>query len=130
MADYPHIRLPFQYLQQPNGEQILAVTDEDTPSEIADCVELILRTEQGQRRPDPGFARPRGLVFTTDRVLAASMTQDAVNEYEPRAETIVRASDVDADDPGVLRLRAMWALVIADDEGGRPVDIEQEELGE
>lgn len=117
MADYPHISLPFRYIWQAGGQR-LAVTDEDSTDEVADCVELILRTEQGQRRPDPGFGRPAGLLFTTDPDLSASMVNEAVDEYEPRVQALVEAGDIDPEDEGLLRLRAMYELLTDQDEEG------------
>jgi phage baseplate assembly protein W len=109
MADFPHISLPFRF-EQAGGPVVMAVTEEDSLDEIGDCVELILRTEHGQRRTLPGFGRPEQLLFMTDRELARSLVQAAVDEWEGRVQATVERADLDPNDPGLLRLRAMYEL--------------------
>ncbi len=105
MAELPHFSLPFR-LQGAS----FAVSEQDTIDEIADCVELILRTEQGQRATLPAFGRPEMLAFTTDRELARVQVQQAIDDSEPRVRATVQRGDLDPRDPGVLRLLAMYEL--------------------
>ena len=102
MTDLPHWSLPPRL----DGRSF-AVTEQDSSDEIADCVELALRTVQGERRTLPEFGRPDFLEFTSDRDLAVAETQQTIEATEPRARTIIERDDRDADQ-GVLRLRAMW----------------------
>lgn len=110
MADNPHFSLPFRFERQMDGTYQVPVTEQDTLEEIGDCVELILRVEQGERGTLPGFGRPEMLRFTTDRDLARSMVQQAIDEYEPRAQASVTREDLDLNDEGVLRLLTMYGL--------------------
>lgn len=111
MTDVPHFSLPFRYDRLSDGRQRVAVTEQDTAQEIGDCVELILRTVQGDRATLPDFGRPEELEFTLDRELARSLVQQAVDEFEPRARTLVEnADDETTDDEGILRLRVLYDI--------------------
>lgn len=112
MADNPHFSMPFRL----QGDHF-AVTEQDTSAEVADCVELTLRTVQGERRTLPEFGRPDFLEFTSDRDLAVAETQQAIEAAEPRARVMLERDDGEADE-GILRLRAMWGFDTDDDEGG------------
>lgn len=116
MADWPHFALPFRFLQTRSGQQIIAVNEEDSLDEIGDSVELILRTEQGQRRTDPAFGRPQELAFFTDRDLVRSMVQQAIDAHEPRVTPLLRSEAIDPNDPGVHRIRAMYEVQVEPDE--------------
>ena len=107
MADRPHFSLPFRFVYMPRGEVTIPVTDQDTPAEIADALELSLRTEQGDRRTLPSFGRPRQLAFLTDREQIRVLVQATADEDEPRARATVGRAPIDPDDPGVQRLIAM-----------------------
>jgi phage baseplate assembly protein W len=108
----PHFGMPFR-LQR----HAFAVTEQDTAAEVADCVELTLRTVQGERRTLPEFGRPDFLEFTSDRELAVAETQQAIENAEPRARAMLERDDDHAEE-GILRLRAMWSFDEGDDEGG------------
>ena len=111
MTDLPHFSQPFRFQRDALGAMSAAVTEQDTPDEIADCVEVTIRTAQGDRATLPEFGRPDTLEFALDRELAQAQLEQALNDAEPRADELVRAGDVDPNDPGVLRLRAMFGLV-------------------
>jgi hypothetical protein len=113
MAELPHFSQPFRL----EGHSI-AVTEQDSNADVADCVELTLRTVQGERRTLPAFGRPDTLVFTTDRDLAQAMIEQAIDDAEPRARAYVERED-DAADEGILRLRAMWGWA---HEGGGEIE--------
>jgi len=102
MTDLPHLSLPPRL----DGTH-LAVTEQDTAAEVADCVELTLRTVQGERRTLPSFGRPDNLEFITNRDLAVAETQQTIEDNEPRAQGMVESDDSQADE-GILRLKAMW----------------------
>lgn len=109
-TELPHFSLPFRFEQLPDGTRRTAVTEQDTAEEIGDCVELTLRTVQGQRGTLPGFGRPESLLFTVERELARSMVQEAVDDAEPRVRALVEAAPVDTSDPGLLRLIALYDM--------------------
>ena len=112
MADHPHFAMPFRL----EGDHF-AVNEQDTSDEVADCVELTLRTVQGERRTLPEFGRPDFLEFTSDRDLAVAETQQAIENAELRARAFLERDDSEADD-GILRLRAMWGYDQDDDDEG------------
>jgi hypothetical protein len=100
-----HFALPFRFAGA--GDRQAATTEQDTVAEIADCVELTVRTVAGQRLTLPTFGRPETLEFATDADLAAAQLEAAIDEAEPRARPIVEG-DYDPTDPAVLRLRALF----------------------
>jgi hypothetical protein len=104
MTELPHFGQPFRL----EGDHF-AVTEQESANEVADCVELTLRTVQGERRTLPAFGRPDFLEFTSDRELALSETQSAIEEHEPRALPMIERGDTDAEaEQGIMRLQAMW----------------------
>lgn len=104
-----HFALPFRFVVDPMGGQGAATTVQDTTAEIADCVELAVRTVAGERLTLPSFGRPEALEFTVEPDLARSQLQIAIDEAEPRARAIVDG-DYDPTDPATLRIRAMFQL--------------------
>jgi hypothetical protein len=102
VAELPHFSVPFRL----EGSHF-AVNEQDSTDDVADCVEMTLRTVEGERRTLPSFGRSDLLVFTTDRDLAQASLQQAVDDAEPRARSYVERDDGEADE-GILRLRAMW----------------------
>jgi phage baseplate assembly protein W len=116
MAEFPHFALPFRFDRFAN-ELVVPVNEQDTVEELGDSVELLLRTEQGQRRTLPGFGRPQSLAFMGDRELARSLVQSTVNEWEPRVQAFVQQGDFDMQDPGVVRLLAMYEISVEQEEG-------------
>jgi hypothetical protein len=109
MPDPRHFSVPFRFEQLRTGRVRAASTLQETPEEVADCVELIVRTVAGERATLPGFGRPDSLEFGTGLDLARAQLQTAIDESEPRARAIVEG-DYDPNDPGVMRLRAMYEL--------------------
>jgi phage baseplate assembly protein W len=110
MPANPHFSLPFRFERLADGTQRTAVTEQDTALEIGDAVELTLRTIQGERATLPGFGRPESLLFTLDRDLARSMVQEAIDDAEPRVRALVEAAPIDTQDPGLLRLIALYDI--------------------
>lgn len=115
MADRPHFALPFRFDDRGDGTLAAAVTEQDSSSEVADCVEVAVRTVAGERTALPEFGRPQMLEFTTDAGLARAQLTQALELAEPRAVPLI-ASETDPYDEGVLRLRTMFSY----DEEGEP----------
>lgn len=108
MARLPHFSLPFRFEPTRGGGQVIPVTEQDSAAQLGDCVELILRTVQGERRTLPDFGRPPTLEFILDRELARAQVQQAINDQEPRVRAFLQRGMLDPDDPGMLRLLAMY----------------------
>lgn len=108
--EHPHFSLPFRFNQVRGGKLEVAYSEQDTIDEIADCVELVCRTDQGQRVTLPGFGRPSILRFTTHHDMARSLMQQAINEADDRVEALVEREQPNAADPGQMRLYAMYYL--------------------
>jgi hypothetical protein len=115
VPDYPHFSLPFRFAQGA-GELVIPATEQDSAEELGDCVELTLRTEQGQRRTLPGFGRPQTLAFMTDRELARAVVQQTIDDAEPRVRPYVQRADLLPRDPGLLRLLAMYEMEVEPEE--------------
>jgi hypothetical protein len=111
-----HFALPFRYVRVAGGGVRPAVTREGSTEEIADCVELALRTVRGQRTTLPNFGRPDQLEFSTDPRLAAALLSTTIDEAEPRARGVVEG-DHDPNDPGAMRLHAMFELTYIEEAG-------------
>jgi hypothetical protein len=109
MPEPRHFTIPFRFETLRTGRARAASTIQGTPSEVADCVEVIIRTVAGERQQLPGFGRPDTLEFGTGVDLARAQLQTAIDESEPRARGIVEG-DYDPNDTGVMRLRAMYEL--------------------
>lgn len=107
MADLPHFSLPFRVEYGRGIRAVIPVTEQDSLAEIGDCVELVLRFEQGDRRTLPGYGRPRTLAFTTDPDLARAGVQSAIDDAEPRVRSLVSAA-YESEDPGLLRILTMY----------------------
>lgn len=82
-VDTPHFSLPFR--RNVNGKCV--VNEQDSDSEIIDCVEVLLATERGSREevPEYGHTDP---VFRQGGVDLAALA-DAITRWEPRAEHFV-----------------------------------------
>lgn len=109
MPDPVHFALPFRFVRASGGGLHAATHPEGSADEIADCVELALRTVQGQRASLPTFGRPDALEFGTSPAVLAAMLATTIDEAEPRARGVVDG-DFDPNDPGVARLHAMFEL--------------------
>ena len=116
MPDHPHISLPFRFEQLRSGEQRLAVTEQDSMDELGDSVELIVRTTQGDRRTLPGFGVSPTLAFMSNHDLARSLTQQAIDDSEPRVQALVQRGEVDETDQGVNRILVMYEVHIPEED--------------
>jgi phage baseplate assembly protein W len=76
----PHFRFPFRV----SGGQV-AVVEQDTFDEVAQCVQVVLSTPIGARIEVPtyGITDP---VFSTDSNARSTAMLTAVGEWEPRAD--------------------------------------------
>lgn len=77
----PHFAFPFRA----SGSSF-AQTNQDSPEEISDCVEAVLRTPEGSRIDVPAYGRPDA---TFEQLGPAAPTIEpyltAVEEWEPRS---------------------------------------------
>lgn len=76
----PHFDLPFRFLA--NGTT--AVVEQDSYPDVANCVEVIVRTPYGFRNDSPEFGIPDSLLFNNQPVLTAEFEEIIANQ-EPRA---------------------------------------------
>lgn len=74
----PHLALPFRF----ERSGAAAVLEQDTVEEIAQCVQVLVLTHEGERLPVPDYGIA-DLVFN-DSTDIVSIT-DAIEEWEPRA---------------------------------------------
>lgn len=72
-----------------------------------------MRTRQGDRDALPTFGRPV-ILFDVDEATAISALQQAIDEHEPRVQSLVDL-DIDDADEALWRIRAMYQ--IGPDEG-------------
>jgi len=79
----PHLALPFRFV---NGAA--ATVEQDTPDEIAQCVEVLLRTVTGQRIEVPGFGIADPL-FTQESSRSTPNVLAQIKTWEPRARSAV-----------------------------------------
>ncbi len=80
--DIPHFSLPFRL--ETDGH--VAVSEQDTTDEIADCCEMIVRTEKGMRIELPAFGVPSLLFQRPDD---PDLILNELTRWEPRAEVAV-----------------------------------------
>ena len=85
----PHFAIPFKIGIVGHGTPTALVTEQDSSEEIMDCVEVILRYEQGYRIEKPTFGVP-------DQTFAEPgpdpiRMNEAISQWEPRAETVITA---------------------------------------
>jgi phage baseplate assembly protein W len=98
MADFPHLALPFSYV---NG--IPQVVEQGTIEDIANCVEVALRTHVGERKELPDFGTA-DLTFQQQPVsLSALLTQ--IELHEPRVIALLEQAP-DALDSLILKIKA------------------------
>lgn len=81
MADVPHLALPFRYV---GGAP--AVNEQDSPDDVAACVEAVLRTRPGQRAEHPDFGAPDPTFAQRPLDLDAVVVR--VETWEPRAHAL------------------------------------------
>jgi phage baseplate assembly protein W len=108
VPDPRHFAVPFRFERLRDGRARAATTAQGSTEEIADCVEIILRTVAGQRSTLQGFGRP-DLEFGENAELMRSSLEAAVDQWEPRARPRVEGG-FDETDPAAVRLRAMFTL--------------------
>ncbi len=82
MPDNPHFDIPFR-LQVAGA----AVVEQDTYEEIANCVEVIIRTPYGFRDDTPDFGFP-SLELRTQPLLTSEV-REVVDQQEPRAAVLM-----------------------------------------
>lgn len=92
----PHFKLPLRIGLDGHAE----VLEQDTPEEIAQCVQVLLSTRVGDRIESPEYGIP-DQVFTTVPDLAT--IQAAIERWEPRA-TVKLVSEQDWLDELIRRL--------------------------
>jgi phage baseplate assembly protein W len=98
MVDVPHFSFPFRM----GVEGGFAVVEQDSPDEVVDCVEVLLRTPVGSREdlPEYGIEDP---AFENEPDIAGIL--DAIGDWEPRAPVSDITSDVDDVDEFIQHIR-------------------------
>jgi phage baseplate assembly protein W len=89
MADVPHFSLPFRFVTDPTGTAHAAVNEQDSPSDIADCVQAILMCPLGFRLELPDFG-VRDQTFGSPGADIDEI-QAAIALYEPRADVLIES---------------------------------------
>lgn len=82
MADVPHLSLPLRVV---NGR--FAVVEQDSPAEIEQAVETVLRYD-GELEATPSFGRPPDLAMLMNGPDPEALVE-AVERWEPRARVLV-----------------------------------------
>jgi hypothetical protein len=117
MSDPLHFAVPFRFVRARAGGGLAAATNpEGSTEEIADCVEMALRTVQGQRTSLPTFGRPDSLEFANDPAVVAAGLAVTIDDAEPRARGVVDGEH-DPRDPGAMRIQAMFSLTYIEEAG-------------
>lgn len=91
MTLIPHIALPVAA----DSTGRLVVNDQDSPSDIHDCIELVLRTEKGTLDFDPDYGRPS--LWAQLPEVAAALVTATIGQFEPRSDALIEL-DPDAYD--------------------------------
>lgn len=86
MARIPQFAVPFRI----DGTSF-AVVEQDTPAEIEQCVETLLRTPEGSRIDEPTYGRPDGTFAQLGANASAEPYLAAIDEWEPRAVVVGEA---------------------------------------
>lgn len=91
MADIPHFAFP---LQAVNGAFL--TNDQDSPDDVAVCVETVLSTMTGDLDDDPEFGVPDPMFSAP---VAINEVEDAVRANEPRfQDTLEGLIGIDGDE--------------------------------
>jgi phage baseplate assembly protein W len=98
VAVIPHFAIPFRF-----GVRGAVVNEQDTETEILDCVEVILRYDQGLRPEKPDFGVP-DLTFSSPAP-DINQVQKAIDTWEPRLEMTVEESVLDKRDQLIAMIR-------------------------
>lgn len=92
MPDVPHFDLPFRW----DSTGHVAVVEQDSVDDVANCVEAVVRTRVGERDEHPNFGSPERLFgelpVTTEELRAA------IERWEPRAGLLIEAAPDRLDD--------------------------------
>lgn len=83
----PHLALPIQM-----AGKGLAVRDQDSDAEVADCVKVIMSFSRGDRAEDLDFGIDDP-TFQTQPIDTADI-ETAIADYEPRADVEVNTVDL------------------------------------
>jgi phage baseplate assembly protein W len=79
----PHFAFPFRV-----GPSGMATVEQDSLEEIAQCVEVVVRTRPGDRIENPELG-VTDLTFSADPVPDRAVITAAVEVWEPRASVLV-----------------------------------------
>lgn len=77
MVAIPHLRIPLQVL--PDGS--LAMNEQATPDDLAQCVKVLMLTEIGDRIEVPKY----GVVPMLFNTVSRHLLLEAISRWEPRA---------------------------------------------
>jgi phage baseplate assembly protein W len=86
----PHFAHPFRV----DASGSVAVLDQDTDEEIAQCVQVLLSTTVGERIEVPTYGIPNPVFRNQSTVDDANMAA-AVRKWEPRATALVHSTVID-----------------------------------
>lgn len=85
--EVPHLSLPFRFESDNTGILHAAVNEQDSPEDIADCVQAILLCPLGFRLELPDFG-VRDQTFGSPGANIDDL-QEAIALYEPRADALI-----------------------------------------
>jgi phage baseplate assembly protein W len=86
-VEVPHLSLPFRFEPDALGVLHAAVNEQDSPEDVADCVQAILMCPLGFRLELPDFGL-RDQTFNTPGADIDEI-QTAISLYEPRADVLI-----------------------------------------
>lgn len=86
-VDVPHFSLPFRFEADNMGNLHASVNEQDSPEDIADCVQGILSCPLGFRLELPDFG-VRDQTFSSPGASIDDI-QAAIALYEPRADVLI-----------------------------------------
>lgn len=85
MAEARHLSLPLRL----GADGALVSTPQDSPDQVADCVTVLARTEQGRRALRPTLGLPDPTLDELDTAALAAL----IAEHEPRARIVIDDDD-------------------------------------
>lgn len=98
----PHLAIPFGL----NSDGSVSVVEQDTVEEVAQCVQVLLGTVEGQRQFVPTYGIPDPTFVGLDQLAV----EQAVADWEPRAQITVTVAD-----PPSNQLAVTVALMVEED---------------
>lgn len=101
-----HFTLPFRFVPAPGSTTVAATNGQDSNADVAACVESLVRTMQGDRDALPTFGRP-SLLFEIDQETIQTALQQAIDQHEPRVQSLIDV-DVDDGDDALWYIQAMY----------------------